>query len=329
MQEADLTINQYADKKGAMYTIRLLPVLFGALLAASPAHAVESIEIGTGARGENYYSVGGAICRMVNDAHPSECAIEPTTGSRDNLFALNIKDVEFAIVQADMQRAAYQGSHEIDGEYANLRSVASVYTEVLTVVTRAGSDIERFDDLAGRRVAAGSLHSGSRWTFRAAMKILGMVEDDLADFSPVPAFEGGEALCEGEFDALVMMTGHPSVILSHLGDICDIRIVGFDRAEVDAMTGPGAMYRHATIPAGTYPFAAEPISTIGTDATLVTVEEVPDALVDMVLMAIFGDLDTFRRQQHVIAPALWWDIERGAPLHPAAKQFYRERDPVQ
>jgi len=313
-----------------MYTIRFLFMLLGALLAALPAHAAGSIEIGTGVRGGNYYSVGGAICRMVNRAHPSECSIEPTAGSRENLFALDLGDVEFAIVQADMQRAAYQESYKIAGKYyRDLRSVASVYTEVLTVVTRADSDIEGFTDLKGRRVAAGSDDSGSRWTFKAAMRILGMVEEDLADFSPVPAFEGGEALCEGRFDALVMMTGHPSAILSHLDDICPIRIVGFDRKEIDEMAGSGEVYRHATIPPGTYPFAADPVSTIGTDATLMTLKDVPDALVDMVLMAIFGDLDTFRRQQHVIAPALWWDIERGAPLHPAARRFYRDRDPVQ
>ena len=312
-----------------MYPVRLLCTLLACLVAVPRAHAVDSITIGTGERGGNYYSVGGAVCRMVNRVHPLECSIEPTNGSRDNLHALLLTDVNFAIVQADVQRAAYQGSEEIVGDFDGLRSVAAVYTEVLTVVTRADSDIERFADLAGRRIAAGPFNSGSRWTFRAAMKALGMNEGDLADFSPRPELRGADALCAGRSDALVMMTGHPSPILSSLGQGCPLRIIGFGEDEVDALTGAEGPYRRATIAVDTYSFAEEAVVTIGTDATLLTVRSVPDALVDMVLMAIFGDLDVFRRQQHVIAPALWWDIERGAPLHPAARRFYRERDPVQ
>src|SRR5262249_3203609 len=68
--------------------------------------------IGTGQLNGVYYPVGKAICQIVNrdlDTYGVRCSPEATPGSVYNIGALKSGELEFAIVQSDVQFAAYHG----------------------------------------------------------------------------------------------------------------------------------------------------------------------------------------------------------------------------
>lgn len=311
-----------------MHVMRWFCAVAMMMVSIVPARATDSILVATGVRGGNYYSVGGAICRFVNLYNPSNCVITPTDGTLDNIYALGLGDVNFAIVQADVQRAAQAGANEISGTYNDLRSVAYVFPEMLTIVTRADSPIARLSDLRGHRVAAGSVNAGSRWTLLSALHAIGLREGDLASLSPQSNGIAATALCDGAVDAMALMTGHPSALLARLGQTCQIKVVGLSVDEMYAIVGSSPAYRPISVPPGLYPFVPYPVPTIGTDATLATFASTSDEQVEKVLGAIFNDINAFRQQQHVLAPTLWPDESRAAPLHPAARRFYRRRLPM-
>jgi len=298
-----------------------------AMLCASMAHAqtVDPVVIGTGQRGSIDYSVGGAICRVMNRADPYGCAVLPTNGATDNLYALSLGDVNFAIVPADLYRAARFDQTGVAGDYTTLRIVASVYTESLTVITRADSNIMRLSDLRGRRVAAGGVGSASRWTFLSVLNALGMGVGDLGSLVVQRDAANTRALCSGELDAVVVMTGHPSMNVSRMAQTCPIRFIAPDVDEMRAVIAANPSYRPVAIPPGIYPSAPGPVPSIGTEAALVTDASTRDEQVGTVLTAIFGDVASFRRQQNVLAPR---PLSRGddpASYHPAALRFYRSR----
>jgi len=311
-----------------MHAMRWIWAMILVVVTILPARGADSILLATGVRGGNQYSVGGAICRFVNLYLPSGCVIVPTDGTLDNLYALGLGDVNFAILQADVQRAAQGGGGGIAGAYGDLRSVASVYPEMLTIVTRRDSTIARLADLGGRRVAAGSVNAGARWTLLSALHAIGLREADLATLLPHSDGIAATALCAGTIDAMVLMTGHPSATMSRIGQTCQVRVVGLSADEMGAVVGSNPAYRPISVPPGLYPFVPRPVPTIGTDATIATFASTPDAQVERILGAIFDDVEAFRRQQFVLAPVLWPDETRTAPLHPAARRFYRARIPV-
>ncbi len=303
-----------------------------AIMLAGGAFAQEreAIIIGTGERGDNYYAAGGAICRIINTHRPRECATSPTGGSIDNIYALDLMDVDFAVVQGDVQDVAYRGAPAFTGSpYANLRSVATIYEEALTIVTRADSGIERFLDLRGRSVSAGLLNAGSRWTFISALSASGLRIRDLGAFVPMSVMDGASRLCSGQLDALALVTGHPSATLWWLAQSCSIRFVRIDPAISNTMARRNRTYRPIMIPGSIYPFLNRPTPTVGTSATIVTLASTPDENVRDVLGAIYGDVAAFQRQQFVLDPALPSKKDLTAPLHPAAMRFYREYDLLQ
>ncbi len=126
-------------------------VLAGAVVAAVQADekSKQHISIGTGGITGIYYTVGGAICRLVKRIKTGEnidCRAESTAGSIYNLNSLLNGELDFAIVQADWH---YQYAKDSE-KGADLRSVLSLHTETFTVFAHPDSEIETFNDLKGK-----------------------------------------------------------------------------------------------------------------------------------------------------------------------------------
>src|SRR5262245_46607435 len=101
--------------------------------------------IGTGQLNGVYYPVGKAICQIVNRdlrTNGVRCSAEATPGSVYNIGALKSGELEFAIVQSDVQFAAYRGDGVWSGKaFPDIRSVFSLYPELVTVMARADAHI--------------------------------------------------------------------------------------------------------------------------------------------------------------------------------------------
>jgi uncharacterized protein len=103
--------------------MKRLWMLFAGLLVLAvgvPATeaAVRYATIGTGGVTGVYYPVGGAISRMVNakrDEYNIRATVESTGGSVFNINALMAGDLEFGVVQSDLQYQAYSGQKDWEG----------------------------------------------------------------------------------------------------------------------------------------------------------------------------------------------------------------------
>src|SRR5262245_48085082 len=132
---------------------RLFAIASAASLAAfvlSPMGAAAQqqkfITIGTGAVTGVYYPAGGAICRLVNRErarHGLRCSVESTGGSVFNVNALRSGEVEFGVVQSDVQFNATKGAKQFakDGPYPELRSVFALHPEPFTVLARKEANV--------------------------------------------------------------------------------------------------------------------------------------------------------------------------------------------
>jgi len=312
-----------------MHVMRWISAFILLIVSVAQAQPGDNIMIGSGPRDGHYYAIGGAVCRVLNSDHPSSCSVAPTGGSVDNLYALSLGDVNFAIVQADVHDTARSGLAKIPGSYSELRTVASVYSEMLTVVIRADSDIFRFSDLIGRKVAAGTFDSGSYWAFRSMLKSLDLTIADFGSVAMQTDTASALALCNHDLDAFLMMTGHPSNVLSRIGDTCPVRVVALSIDEVRAMLAHNPSYRPIAVPPGLYSFAPHPVPTVGVDTMLVTFEKTPDWQVEAILSSIFGDVEAFRQQQYGLSPRPASTRDPFTSYHPAAIRYFSRRGMTQ
>jgi hypothetical protein len=306
----------------------------GALLMGDLASAQEQqfITIGTGGVTGVYYPTGGAICRLVNQGrgdHGIRCSAESTEGSVFNLNTIRAGELDFGVVQSDIQYHAYNGSDrfENEGPFEDLRAVFSLHPEPFTVVVRPDSGIESFEDIVGKRVNVGNPGSGQRATVEVLMEAYGWTMDDFALASELPSREQAQALCDNQIDVILFTVGHPSGSIQEPIATCNAQLISVEGEVVDQLVEQNPYYFHATIPAGMYPNHDEDVRTFGVGATFVTRADVPDDVVYTVTKAVLDNFDTFTNlhpafgvleQETMVSTGL------SAPLHEGAQRYFKE-----
>ncbi len=313
-------------------TMSAVALAVGTMVAPFAQAQEQFITIGTGGVTGVYYPTGGAICRLVNKGrkeHGFRCSAESTGGSVYNINTIRAGELEFGVAQSDWQYHAYNGTSdfEADGPMEELRAVFSVHPEPFTVVARADSGIETFEDLKGKRVNIGNPGSGQRGTMEVLLEAKGWSTDDFELATELKAAEQSAALCDNQIDAMVYTVGHPSGSIEEASTACDSHLVSVTGPEVDQLIADNAFYRTATIPGGMYRGTDEDVTTFGVGATFVTSSNVSEDAVYAVVKSVFDNFEDFKGLHPAFAnldPNEMATAGLSAPLHDGAAKYYKE-----
>ena len=320
-----------------MRFVKVTALAAAAALSGQMAAAQEKfITIGTGGQTGVYFVVGQSICRLVNRGtaeHNLKCTAPSTGGSIANINAIKAGDMDMGVAQSDWQYHAYNGSSQFEGDkFDKLRAVFSVHGEPFTVVARADSGIESFDDLFGKRVNVGNPGSGQRATMDVVLGAMGKSDADFALASELKPAEQSAALGDNKVDAIIYTVGHPNGSIQEATSTVDAKLVDVNGPAIDKLVEENPYYAKATIPGGMYANNPDDTETFGVKATFVTSSDVPDEVVYTVVKAVFDNFDRFKGLHPAFADLKEEDmISAGlsAPLHPGAEKYYKERGWIQ
>jgi TRAP transporter TAXI family solute receptor len=315
--------------------IVILTSVAAGLPAPSRAGNEVFASIGTGELNGVYYPVGKAICQIVNRnllIYGVRCSAETTPGSVYNIDAVQSGELEFAIVQSDVQFAAYKGEGVWTGRpFHGLRSVAFLYPELVTVIARADSNIRDLTGLAGRRVNVGSKGTGTRATWDAIEAELGWSNEQRVKPVELRADATTSALCTGAIDASLLIVGHPSPLVTTQQAACAVNLVAITGPAIDKLVHDHLYYQRRTIPAEMYEMTAD-VPTFGGRATVVTSATVDARVVAVIAKAVLANVAELRALHPALARLRVREMINGgltAPLHPAAAQVYKELELVE
>ena len=313
-----------------LFTTAIAAMLLACGIPATQAVAAPRfVSLGTGPVSGLYYPTGQALCDLVNrggSSAPVRCSVEATPGSVYNVGALASGEEEFALVQPDVQYFAYKGERRWqDQPVANLRSVMSLYPELVTLIARPDSGITSLESLKGKRVNIGAPGSGTRATWDVLKAAIGISEKDLAEAAELKPDAAAERMCANTLDASLLIVGHPSTMVDTELKACRLTLVPIGGAAIDALVASKPYYVKGSIPASDYGLPAD-TPTFGGTTTLVTTADVPDDAVYAFTMAIMSNIDKLRQQPSLagLDPKQMTQQSLTAPLHPGAERAYRE-----
>ena len=321
-------------KRHSVLGFGLVAAMFASLAAgAASAQEQRFVSVGTGGVTGVYYPVGGAICRLMNQTrrdHGIRCSVESTGGSVFNVNAIKGGDLEFGVVQSDVQYNAAHGEAGFadGGPHEKLRSVFSLHAEPLTVVARADSGISDFDGLKGKRVNIGNPGSGQRALMDLLIAEKGWTNSDFALAGELAPAEQSSQLCDNNIDAFAYTVGHPAGAIQEATTTCESRIVPVEGDVVDKLVEERPYYFKAVIPGGMYAGNPDDVNTFGVGATVVTSADVPDDIVHAFVDAVFKDFDAFKGLHPALAnlnPEDMVNQGNSAPMHPAAEAYFKEK----
>ncbi|MBT9386993.1 TAXI family TRAP transporter solute-binding subunit [Pseudooceanicola sp. CBS1P-1] len=313
----------------------LAPLGLVATLLAGPAVAQDPhfITIGTGGVTGVYYPTGGAICRLVNADRAENglrCSVESTGGSVYNTRTIRQGELDFGVVQSDVQAAAIAGTGAFtdDGPYPQLRALFSIHPEPMHLMARADAGIDTVANLKGHRVNIANPGSGTRVLADTLMKYEGLTKDDFSLAAELASSEQASALCDGNIDATIWAAGLPNGSTQEATSTCAVKLIPLDDAGIKKLLAENPAYAAATIPGGMYTGNPDDIPSWGPRATFVTSADTPDDVVYAVVKAVFDNFDSFKRLHPAFARLDEKEmISSGltAPLHPGALKYYKER----
>lgn len=285
------------------------------------------INIATGGVAGVYYPLGGAMAEILNKNIPGMNASAQSTGaSVANINMIKDGKVELALIQNDTAYYAVQGTEMFkDKKVADLVGIATLYGETIQIVTLADKNIKSIDDLKGKRVAVGSIGSGTEANVRQIMEIFGMTYND---FKPqyLSFAEAANGLKDGNVDAAFVTAGAPTAAIQDIAAQNKVALVPIAADKADALIKKYPFFAKITVKANTYGIPAD-VQTVAVKAMLVTSSKVDAGLVYNMTKAIYSNLDRMKAAHAQGANITKANALEGMPIpvHAGADKFFKEK----
>ncbi|MCU7611677.1 TAXI family TRAP transporter solute-binding subunit [Anaplasma capra] len=310
-------------------------LLFGRPAFSGPQRSF--ILIGSGSMTNVYYSIGGGVCKFAvlgySEADTSGrqlvCSTSTTAGSVYNLNSIRRGAMDIGVAQSDIGYRAYVGDdiHSDIPPMSNLRLLASMHREYLTIVVRRDSGINAIDDIKGKRINIGAPGTGVRAAVLNLFKVKKWTTGDFLVASDLRSSEQVQALCDGKIDVITDFVGHPNAGMQEASATCDAVTIPLDSSLIAALVEKYPYYDAGVIPGHMYKNNSEDVSTISVRASMYATTALSDDIAYTVVKSIASNIDRFRELSGALAGFKVEDLLTGestVPLHDGATRFYKE-----
>jgi TRAP transporter TAXI family solute receptor len=275
----------------------------------------KSVNIGSNPPGSVFYAMASGLAKVVSEATPMQMAVQPYTGTSSFLPLLNSGELDFGLNNFVDLALAYQGPDrlKIGGRnpfphIPNVRLVMRGSPFLVGLLVRKDSPIKTIHDIKGKRLTGEYPAQLANWyiTF-AALAGAGLSWKDVKVVAVPAANEGVDALVQGRADAALhalnsakVREADASVGVRHLTIDCSPE---GDKRIRQAVPG----YYTRMVKAGGGAAVVDDTCFVAFDICLTSSMAASDTVVATVLKAV------------------WDNVEKLPPSHPAFKEWTRER----
>lgn len=284
--------------------------------------------IATGGTGGSYYPYGGAMA-TVFAANISGYGFTSTSSgaSAENARLLNKNEADLAILQNDVLDYAYNGTELFaeEGKLPNVKTIATLYPEVIQIVVAADSGIKSIADMKGKRISVGAAGSGTEANARQILTEYGITYDDI-QVSYLSFAESSTGVQNMTLDGFFCTAGVPNPSILELNTARKVSVLSVDADKAASLISKYPFYSVYEIESGVYD-GVDQATTVAVMATLACSADLNEDVVYQITKTLF------EKQPDLAAAndkAKELTIEKGAsaisiPLHPGAEKYYKEK----
>lgn len=330
-------------------TLLILTLLLAAGLVVAPGTmaAKQFFAIATGGTGGTYYPLGGVLAQALT-TKVADVIVTAQSGnaSTANLNLIRSHSIESAFVQNNTAYQAYNGTDQFEGNpVKNVRGIASLYPEVIQIVTRKEAGIKSIYDLKGKSVIPGDRGSGTAVDAENILKQAGMSFDDFGSLDWLSFAGISQRMQDNQADVGFITAGIPTSSVMELVSSTPVTILSLDDDLIKKITAAHPFYAKVAIPANTYADQSEPVNTVAVMAQWVCDADVSEELIYTLTKALWEPgFHVLRKkdgqpepapagaeimaQAHAKGKDVTLDTALSGmaiPLHPGAERYYREK----
>ena len=237
------------------------------------------ISIGAGKPGAVLYPTAVAMATAINRENPGYNAIaEETGGARENIALLMNKKIELGGSIDSVALAKYDGHSILYGFFA--------WNTDVEIVVLKGSEIEKMEDLRGKKVSLGPPGSAANTVASKLLKAYGLEKKDYkAQF--LGWEKASDAMLDGLLDAATFMGMYPVASLQKLAMRKPIRVLGIDPALIKQHFGAG----FHPFPIAADEYTDRNVSVIAMSASVYIRGDLEEEVVYNCVKAVFSNID--------------------------------------
>lgn len=251
----------------------------------------------------------------------------------ENIKLLRDNQAQFALLQGIFAAWAWKGQGSVRQPQTHLRSVGSMWRNVehFVLLTRLVHDgtLQDLGRLSGERYVLGARNSGAEQTGRFILQTLGIDYENSMTLAYMGYGSAANAIQDGNIVGMNTPAGVPASAITQafaqLGN--RLTLLSFSEAELNTLNRRYDLWDWYELPAGTYPNQDEGVRSAAMPNVLVARNDVPEYVVYHVTRVIWENLATLQEIHGATRDMKLQGALRGlgAPLHPGAIRYYRER----
>ncbi len=284
------------------------------------------IKIASSPVGGGYYPMGNAIAQVLLTQLPGAIATnEATSGSAQNLRMLDGGELHFGLANASVTLPAIAGLEPFEKQFP-VRAVISLHSSVNLFFALEGSGINRFSDLAGKRVAVGPAGGGWDSFTRPILAAHGVTYSNIR-----PVYEGQSnavtMLTDRIVDAVQVGGSIPHATILAATATHELEYLEFDEASLDNLRAQYPTIQKYIIPGGTYAGMDSDFWAVdtGTCQLVVRADADPD-FVYLIAKTLYEHRDSIanlvRHGDEITPERAAMDI--GIPYHEGSLRYFEE-----
>ncbi len=252
---------------------------------------------------------------------------ESSTGSSENVRAVNSGSVEIALTFSSDSFLGYRGKAHFKKPQKNMRTMTYLFGSVGHLLVPANSDIKNIEDLKGKTISMGGPGSGSAKNLTALLKHLGI----WGTFKPVYlGRKSPEAMRNGKIAGYNWHPGLGNAMIRDTATMMKIRFINMDApARKSGFYKKFPFFGPTMIPAGVYPNVNVDTPTFGTGTVMIAGSQVSADLIYNIMKAMYSE----KGRKYILSAAgkvaKELSLKNGlklinAPLHKGAVRFWKE-----
>ncbi|MEO0911975.1 MAG: TAXI family TRAP transporter solute-binding subunit [Pseudomonadota bacterium] len=295
---------------------------------AGKAAVAETATLATTAEGTPLYYISLALTKTADEMTGLDLRPKPFKSAGQGAVFVDKGEVDFGLHNAIILREAYLGEEFYEGRpLENLRAVARLIPFQVTFSVPGNSEIQRIEDMAGKRFPSG--FDSTAFGERLYDALLGTGGLSYADVEQVQVSDWaalGKEFIRGNLDVGGLVVGSGSAARYE-------QLVEGYRG-ISLSTGPGVEERLQELfpssrlavvePAEGLAGVLEPLTVLEYDYWLFAHKDTPDAAVENMLQSLLDGTDALiaiSKDFRDFDPAVMGE-DVGVPFHPAAAAFY-------
>jgi len=302
--------------------------LVGCLVSTATAQDKEgwpnTLTIGTGSQGGAYFAYGSGFATIIGQELDLNASVEITGGPGQNVTLVETGDHNMGFVTMGPAYDAWVGKSEVmpDVEHKSIRALFPMYQTPLQAAVLAGSGIDSFDDMEGKRIGVGPASGTSaaywpRYFANAGMDV---------SISSAGASDTAGQLKDGLIDAFVYAAGIPTGAYTQLAVENDVKFISMTEEERSKFLAVEPAMSAFTIPANTYEDQPEDVETVSLWNFAIAGEAMPEALAYEITKLAMENNPRMLQVHQAAVETLPEHVDKNSfmPFHPGAVRWFEE-----